>query len=150
MLRSLVGSEMCIRDRLHTEQLGTVKVGEKGTNVRSYTRCCNTLLFTAGGKSFPGAFRPMNRNCIRNNDSDDSPFVPVGDVPNVQAASAFVPEEVPEPRHSSLPCGLLCGFIGGICRAKCCCDRSGVLADDPAIQSDPESADVEVVPITWE
>eukprot|EP00656_Telonema_subtile_P052887 TRINITY_DN7488_c0_g1_i1.p1 TRINITY_DN7488_c0_g1~~TRINITY_DN7488_c0_g1_i1.p1 ORF type:complete len:226 (+),score=14.71 TRINITY_DN7488_c0_g1_i1:283-960(+) len=130
------------------KQLHHVKVGDKGVVVRSYTRCCNTLMFTAGGKGFPGNFRPLNRNCIRN--GDGSAYVPPGVVHSVQASSAFEPDLVPEPKSGIMPCGIGCSFLGGICKSKCCCAGGGQISDHPALSPDSKASDIEVVEITWE
>jgi hypothetical protein len=131
------------------EKLGFVKVGDRGKIVRSYTKCCNTVLNTAGGKKFPAGFRPFNRNCIYN--SDGSKFDPPAAL-NIMAEASFNPALVPEPKHKEIPLcsSLLCRFASGICANKCCCcdagyghHREGVFMKDPRDVT-------EIVPITWE
>ncbi len=49
--------------------LNYIRVGPKGTNVRTITSCCGTILNTAGGAKFPiKDARPFSRNNIYNAD----------------------------------------------------------------------------------
>jgi hypothetical protein len=133
------------------EQLAFVKLGDEGKNVRSYTRCCGTQLQTAGGRSFPAAFRPFNRNCITN--ADGSKYDPdPGRVLNVFKAKAFDPGKVPKPNGGLAAAPILAGFA-----AKILGYRLFGLGADSALEPEKEqvfrvhgSQVTEIVPITWE
>mmetsp|Transcript_394 Transcript_394/g.819 ORF Transcript_394/g.819 Transcript_394/m.819 type:complete len:204 (+) Transcript_394:57-668(+) len=129
------------------EKLAFCKVGDQGDIIRSYTKCCGTLVNTAGGRSFPTGFRPFNRNCIRN--EDGTPYEPKEPVINILAKYAFRPEDVPAPRRSLVPMGILRKFAGGAISYKLgCCPGVGTLGQEKAFHM--AGADVsEVVPITW-
>jgi hypothetical protein len=132
-------------------KLSFIKVGEKGRIVRSYTKCCNTMLNTASGKKFPAGFRPFNRNCIQN--ADGTQYNPPN-VLNGMAKNAFDPATVPAPKVAGLPlCGTkasLCKFVTGICYMKCGCCPSGIGKNTgEAFWKDPREV-TEMVPITWE
>lgn len=133
------------------DKLNFIKVGEKGTAVRSYLKCCGTQLNTGSGRTFPAGFRPFNRNCIFN--ADGTRFQPKGPVQAVNAKSAFEPDLVPPPKHASAPCWLICFFVKGILKNKCCscCCGSGAgnLRTEEAFWYDEKKV-TEVVPITWE
>jgi hypothetical protein len=132
-------------------QLEFLKLGDAGKNVRSYTRCCGTQLQTAGGRSFPAAFRPFNRNCITN--ADGSKYNPDPDrVPNLFKAKAFDPGKVPKPNGGLAVVPFLAGFVGNILGY-----RFFGLGADPAMEPEKEqvfrvhgSQVTETVPITWE
>ena len=130
-------------------QLAFVKLGDDGKNVRSYTRCCGTQLQTAGGRSFPAAFRPFNRNCITN--ADGSKYDPDG-VLNIFKAKSFDPEKVPQPNGHLAAVPFLASFVTKILGYK----FFGVGNDSDL---EPEKDQVfrvhgsqvsETVPITWE
>uniref|UniRef100_A0A7S2NYM5 CENP-V/GFA domain-containing protein n=1 Tax=Zooxanthella nutricula TaxID=1333877 RepID=A0A7S2NYM5_9DINO len=106
------------------EMLAFVKVGATGTNVRSYTKCCGTLMNTAGGSAFPAGFRPFNRRCIRN--ADGTAFEPEG-VVNVMAKYAHDPQAVPEPRRSMISASIARTFVAGVVAKRLGCSgiRSG-------------------------
>lgn len=122
------------------------KVGESGDIIRSYTKCCGTMVNTAGGGNFPTGFRPFNRNCIKNIDGTD--YSPQ-EVLNVMSKHAFKPEDVPEPKAAIATPGVLAAFIGGVL-----CMRTGIstgaerLMGAEAFFKAPSSV-TEVVPITW-
>lgn len=122
------------------------KVGESGKIIRSYTKCCGTLLNTAGGAEFPAGFRPFNRSCIKN--SDGTRYSP-RDVLNVHAKSAFEPKDVPEPKAATAAPKIYAGFIGGaLCMKTGIATGVGQLMGDEAFFKAPSSV-TEVVPITW-
>jgi len=128
-------------------KLGFSKVGEKGENIRSYTKCCGTPLNLAGGSKFPTGFRPFNRNCITN--ADGSAYSPPPDVLNINVKHSFNPGQVPQPKANTVPCKIIKGFVGGIL-----CWKTGIrtgaatLYGAEAFFKDPKSV-TEVVPITW-
>lgn len=127
-------------------KLNFIKVGDSGAVVRSYTKCCGTIVNTAGGATFGPGFRPFNRNCITN--SDGSAFS-LPDVVNVQAANAFNPEQVPPPKANGYDCQIITAFAGGIFLMKTGISTGAAsLLGAEAFFKDPNSV-TEVVPITW-
>lgn len=121
------------------EKIGFVKVGDAGKNARPYCTECGTVLFNAWMPNWCAA----NRNAMTT--SDGSAFQPEGAVTNVMCKSAFVPDEVPEPKSGMVPFGILLKFIPLM---------SGLMGDgsnakDKALIPEDLSK-VESVPITWE
>ena len=98
-----------------SDKFGYVKLGQDGKNVRCYTKCCGTMMMTASGTVFPANFRPFNRNCIFTADGtpfDDKAESIVGGEPyNMNVKSASDPNNVPEPKHDTVPFGILKSFI---------------------------------------
>eukprot|EP00756_Hemistasia_phaeocysticola_P055476 Hpha_TRINITY_DN31424_c0_g1::TRINITY_DN31424_c0_g1_i1::g.145295::m.145295 len=145
--------QLDLPDGLNASHFRFVKNGEKGGMVRTITKCCNTLMNTAGGSVFPGAFRPFNRNCIYNKDGSLANLTP-GEKPiNVNAINAFDPAKVPEPKVDEASCGVLCGFLRLICVSKCCCCCNGDAKkgyDRDIFWKSGRSADVEALDVTWE
>ena len=128
------------------QKVGFVKVGEQGKIIRSYCTGCGTMLGvhrdTAAG---------FNRRAIFNNDG--SPYVPAKPVTNIMAKYAFDPSNVPEPKTSIIPIGIMLVYIpfgmllsflpnmlgfGGKVDVK----KSALFPKD--------ASEVEVVPIAWE
>eukprot|EP00747_Dinoflagellata_sp_TGD_P167899 gnl/TRDRNA2_/TRDRNA2_193193_c0_seq1.p1 gnl/TRDRNA2_/TRDRNA2_193193_c0~~gnl/TRDRNA2_/TRDRNA2_193193_c0_seq1.p1 ORF type:complete len:228 (+),score=19.84 gnl/TRDRNA2_/TRDRNA2_193193_c0_seq1:88-771(+) len=126
------------------DKLVAIKLTD-GTNVRSYTSCCNTLVITSGGKQFPANFRPFNRNCIAN--ADGRRYSPSGVVPNVLGSDNMDFGEAPEPKSGGLPMDLLLGKFLPAAVCGCLMPGSGSLVGDPCPGLYTDAADVtEVVP----
>ena len=144
-------SNVELNDDDPAKQLQFLKLGERGINVRSYTRCCGTQLQTAGGRSFPAAFRPFNRNCITNPDGsryDPDPAT----VLNIFKAKAFEPDKVPKPNGGLAAVPLLTGFVARILGYKLLglgVDATMSEAKERVFRVHGSQVE-EVVPITWE
>jgi len=133
------------------EQLQFLKLGDTGKNVRSYTRCCGTLLNTAGGRAFPAGFRPFNRNCITN--PDGSKYNPdPASIVNIMKASAFEPEKVPEPNTVLASVPVLAGFVARILGYKLFgLGIDSTMGEEKERAFMVDGAEVtEAVPITWD
>ena len=113
-----------------------IRVTAEGTNFRSSTKCCNTLMTTAS--LGPVAMRPFNRNGLYN--FDGSRFEP----PRLyrgQCKYAAEPASIPEPRSDDMPPDFLT-----------CLMTAAVMApsdDDPAWLPPGPIIDV-TIPKTWD
>jgi hypothetical protein len=101
------------------DKLNFVKVGEGGQNVRSYTKCCNTMVQGAGGAEFPVNARPINRLNIKN--EDGTPYVSSKPVFHHFVKHAFDPAVVPEPKCQDMAPGMLGIMVPMMLAKKCCC-----------------------------
>ena len=121
-----------------SDDIGFVKVGEAGQMARPYCSSCGTMVFNVFLPNWVAA----NRNAITK--SDGSAFVPDGTVKNINCKYAFDPDATPEPKHGTVPLGMLMRFVPIIMGFGC----DGSNASEALL---PENMDkVEVVPITWE
>ena len=105
---------------------------------RPYCISCGTMVFNVFLKNWVAA----NRNAITK--SDGSPFVPEGTVKNINCKYAFDPDTTPEPKHGTVPLGMLMRFMPIIMGFGC----DGSNASEALLPEDMDK--VEVVPITWE
>ena len=105
--------------------------------VRSYCIKCGTML---GAFSEHNAF--LNRNAIF--DQNGAPYKSATPASNIMARYAFDPSNVPEPRYSIVPFGMITSFIPNLLGFGEKMDAKGS-ALFPA-----DMSKVEVVPVTWE
>lgn len=127
-------------NRVDPSKIDFVKVGDAGKLVRPYCTECKTVLFIA---FFPTWCAP-NRNALVEAESGKA-FEPVGEVLNINAKHAFDESAVPNPKHATLPFGMLFKFIPLIIGLI----GDGSNANEKALIPEDMSK-VEVVPITWE
>ena len=112
------------------------KVGDKGKNGRSYTKCCHTQAIFCISK-----FIAFNSNCLFNDDG--SLYQPEKPIQNTMKDFAFEPSEVPEPKSNMIPpMSLLLPMMGTMM------NPFGPKVKDKNLFANLETA--EVVPITWE
>mmetsp|Transcript_14603 Transcript_14603/g.29987 ORF Transcript_14603/g.29987 Transcript_14603/m.29987 type:complete len:202 (-) Transcript_14603:126-731(-) len=122
------------------DRLGYVKVGEKGTIPRYYTKCCGTQIITlVQGYLHCG----LNRNAVYEEDGEK--YAPAVAPVNIMAKSAFNPAVVPNPKSDFAPLGLIFKFIPLFTLGSLGIGKSKV-----KFNTSPEMSKAEVVPITWE
>ena len=115
-----------------------VKVGDQGKAARPYCNKCGTMVFNV----FLPNWAAVKRNAMTK--SDGSAFVPEGTIKNINCKHAFDPTAAPEPKHNTVPLGILVRFMPIIMGFGC----DGSNKSDALLPED--MAKVEVVPITWE
>mmetsp|Transcript_25502 Transcript_25502/g.43231 ORF Transcript_25502/g.43231 Transcript_25502/m.43231 type:complete len:199 (+) Transcript_25502:138-734(+) len=120
------------------ESIGFMKVGEEGKIPRAYCNKCGTVLFNVYAPNWCA----VNRNALTN--ADGEPFVPEGEVMNVNCKSAFDASKVTGPKHNMVPFRMLLKFIPLLA-------GFGVDGSNTEENLIPEDmSKVEVSPITWE
>ena len=121
-------------------KIGFMKVGDGGTKPRPYCTECGTVLFNVWAPNWCA----VNRNAMTA--ADGSPFVPTcTPVLNILCKHAFDKDKVPEPKHSSVPLGMLVKFlplITGLAGDGSNSKEKALIAED--------ISKVESVPINWE
>ncbi len=120
------------------DDIGFVKIGEAGQMARPYCTNCKTMVFNV----FLANWAAVNRNALTK--SDGSAFVPGGTIKNINCKHAFDPAAAPEPKHNTVPLGILARFMPIIMGFGC----DGSNKSEALLPED--MAKVEVVPITWE
>jgi hypothetical protein len=128
-----------------SDKFGYVKLGESGVNVRNYTKCCGTMMNSAGGAAFPCNFRPFTRNCIIKTD-DGTPFKTDAEPLNINASCAFDPSAVPDPKHATAPMGTMSYFISGMLKKAVGIGKNPSLAGKKVFYATGKEDDVEVCP----
>ena len=135
-----------------SDKFGYVKLGQDGKNVRNYTKCCGTMMNSAGGAGFPANFRPFTRNCIVKAD-DGTPYDETkkgaadAEKPlNTMASKSFDPAAVPEPKHDIAPIGKLSYFIIGALKKMLGFGKNPALEGKKVLFATGMEDDVEVCP----
>ena len=119
-------------------RFGFVKVGPRGTRIRRYLKCCNTMAFGISEKLVT-----FNRNCIYN--KNGTKYKLEAKPVNCIKKFAFDPEKVPEPSNSYIPfLGFLSIFLAMLN------PFDWPKEDEDKLHTHYNHDLVEVVPITWE
>ena len=127
------------------ENLGCVKVGDKGKMLRYYTKCCGTQVFTVTEMGTDPGF---NRNAIyEGNLDDETKYIPTKTPINIMTKYAFGPkEDIPDPKAEKASMGMIAKFLPKIISSSMGFGKGK--NKFRARKEDLERA--EVVPITWE
>lgn len=128
-------------DKVDESKVGFMKVGENGKLARPYCTECGTVLFNA----FLPNWCAANRNAMTKSGTTEEGFTPSSPVCNVNCKHAFVPGDIPSPKHSTVPFGMLFKFIPLLTGFRC----DGSHTNDKALVPEDMSK-VEACPITWE
>lgn len=120
------------------ESIGCMKVGSNGKIARSYCNKCGTVLFNVYAPNWCA----VNRNALVN--AEGEPYVPEGEVMNVNCKSAFDKSKVKSPKHNMLPFRMLLKFIPILAGFG----ADGSNTEESLIPEDMSKVDVS--PITWE
>jgi hypothetical protein len=127
------------------EKLCYITVGNSGTTVRSFTKCCNTMVMGACGAELSFDARPLNRNSIVM--LDGSAWLPPQKEIYNQLMKHFIGDAstVPEPKCDGLAPGCMPKALPLMFLNKFCC-----LTVQPAQFLNPAVSEAtEVVPKTW-
>tara|TARA_Y100000389_G_C17470670_1_gene530369 strand:+ start:10265 stop:10870 length:606 start_codon:yes stop_codon:yes gene_type:complete len=89
------------------ELLKPVKVNQDGKNIRAYTDCCKTLCICDGGVNLDFCFRPFNRNCLYDSETNKPYVNPYLLTWNTQGGDNPNYDNIPEPKDPELPKHLL-------------------------------------------
>lgn len=123
------------------DMLGFVKIGEKGSPFRAYTKCCGTQIFTLVERNL-STYCGFNGNCIYEEDGV-TPFR-IGEEPvNIMAKFAFDPKAVPDPKVNYVTLQVAFNIVKNIL------NPFAEKFKDEAIFAN-ENSTVDTVPITWE
>lgn len=118
------------------KELGAVKVGDNGKNLRLFAQCCGTSLGFANPKLIG-----LNRNAIYENDGKE--YQPSDPVINGRKKDAFDQSIVPEPSHNMYPISFLLKMIGPML------NPFGPKFGEDGKVFFPDLAKAETVEITW-
>jgi hypothetical protein len=134
-------------DAVEEDQVGHVKIGDTGTSVRTFTKCCGTQITMAGGKDFPlGYFRPLNRNCLF--EEDGTKYKHTTEPVNAWfGGKAFDNSAVPEPKTKVAGWSFFKVAIPLLFKKVTRLEKNEKYPDHPILMADPATA--EVVPKTW-
>ena len=146
-----VGSLLPAASSSSLKELGCIKVGEGGKNLRLYTPCCYTMVGFAVPKCIG-----LNRNAIYYYNETTTtpkdgvaefhhkPYQPPLPILNGRKRDAFDPSAVPDPSHSMYPLGFLFSLV-----------KTGFNPFAAGFQNEqstmffPPISNAEVVDITW-